>query len=47
MKKRSKNKETKTCPSCKREKNRMDFHKNAARYDGRQSICKDCRRPKK
>lgn len=36
--------ETKICSHCNTEKPVSDFHKNAARPDGLQEICKDCKR---
>jgi hypothetical protein len=35
--------ETKVCPVCKIENNKLDFHKRSARPSGVISACKDCR----
>lgn len=32
----------KTCPMCRETKSKLDFHKNKARYDGLQGVCKLC-----
>lgn len=36
--------EYKTCPRCGEQKSLDAFHKNRARPDGRQSVCKTCQR---
>lgn len=35
-------KETKFCSKCRFEKDRSEFHKNKARYDGLNNFCKPC-----
>ena len=36
--------ETKQCPACGKTKQKSDFSKNAARYDGLQAQCKQCKK---
>jgi hypothetical protein len=36
----------KYCPKCDKIKGKYDFHRNGARYDGLQSVCKECRKVK-
>ena len=38
--------DTKHCTTCKNEKPLTEFHRNASESDGRNHICKACRRPK-
>ena len=36
--------ETKQCPACGKTKQKSNFSKNAARYDGLQAQCKECKK---